>query len=423
MEQDRDESPNGRSGTATGNYRSTLNRLRYGRLFSPENFRKRKKTILGAVMGLLVIGALLLWWRSTFTESTDDAQIDGHINPISARVSGHVVRIDFRDYQYVQAGVLLVEIDPADYRVALQRAEAEYADAVSGAEAASMNVPISSVSTRSGIESAAANADNARAGVLAAKKQFEAARAGLRQREAENFKVQKDLVRYRNLVERDVIPRQQYDQAVATATVSSAAVDAARAQATAAREQVAQAHGRLRQAEAELAAARTGPQQVSVVRSKAGSAEATVKRYKAALEQAKLNLGYTRVTSPVSGVVGKRTVEVGQNVEPGQVLLSIVPLDDIWVTANFKETQLGKMRPGQKVKISVDTYGKTYDGHVESIAGASGARFSLFPPENATGNYVKVVQRIPVKIVFEKGQDREHLLRPGMSVIPVVRVK
>ncbi len=423
MEQDKDESPNGRSGTTAGYFRSTLRRLRSGRLFSPENIRKRKKAILGTVIGLLVIGALLLWWRSTYTESTDDAQIDGHINPISARVSGHVVRINFRDYQYVQAGALLVEIDPADYRVALERAEAEYADAVAGAEAARMNVPISSVSTRSGIESAAANAANARAGVLAAEKQLEAARAGLRQREAENFKVQKDLVRYRNLVERDVIPRQQYDQAVATATVSSAAVDAARAQATAAMEQVAQARGRLRQAEAELAAARTGPQQVSVVRSKAESAEATVKRYKAARDQAKLNLGYTRVTAPVSGVVGKRSVEVGQNVEPGQVLLSIVPLDDIWVTANFKETQLGKMRPGQKVKISVDTYGNTYDGHVESIAGASGARFSLFPPENATGNYVKVVQRIPVKIVIEKGQDRDHLLRPGMSVIPVVRVK
>ncbi len=423
MESERDEAPIGQNGSAARNFRSTLHRFGVGRLFSPENIRKREKTILGAVIAFLLIGVLLFWWRSTYTESTDDAQIDGHINPISARVTGHVVQIDFRDYQYVQAGAVLVEIDPTDYRVALERAEAEYADAVAGAQAARMNVPISSVSTRSGIESAAANAANARAGVVAAEKQLEAARAGLRQKEAEDVRTQKDLARYRNLVQRDVIPRQQYDQAVAAATVSSAAVDAARAQATAAMEQVAQARGRLRQAEAELASARTGPQQVSVVRSKAESADAAVKRYKAALDQARLNLGYTRVTAPVSGVVGKRTVEVGQNVEPGQVLLSIVPLDDIWVTANFKETQLKRMRPGQKVKISVDTYGRTYDGHVESIAGASGARFSLFPPENATGNYVKVVQRIPVKIAFEKGQDREHLLRPGMSVIPVVRVK
>ncbi|MEA5115564.1 MAG: HlyD family secretion protein [Geobacteraceae bacterium] len=421
MVSDKDDATTARSDNGEKGPGSGLSRL--GRLFSRENIRQRKKSILVAVAAVLLIGALLLWWRSTYTESTDDAQIDGHINPISARVGGHVLRLGFRDYQYVQAGTVLVVIDPTDYRVALERAEAEYADALAGAKAARTNVPISSVSTRSGIESAAANAANARAGVVAAEKQLEAARAGLRQKEAENVRTQKDLARYRNLVQRDVIPRQQYDQAVAAATVSSAAVDAAQAQATAAMEQVAQARGRLRQAEAELASARTGPQQVSVVQSKAESADAAVKRYKAALDQARLNLGYTRVTAPVSGVVGKRTVEVGQNVEPGQVLLSIVPLDDIWVTANFKETQLRKMRPGQKVKISVDTYGRTYDGHVESIAGASGARFSLFPPENATGNYVKVVQRIPVKIVFEKGQDRENLLRPGMSVIPVVRVK
>jgi len=409
--------------TAASETEARPKRALFGRLFLSENVRKRKKALLGAAAGIIVLGALLLWWRSTYTESTDDAQIDGHINPISARVGGHVLKLDFRDYQYVEAGAVLVEIDPTDYRVALERAEAEYADALAGARAARTNVPISSVSSRSGIESAAANAANADAGVVAAEKQLEAARAGLRQRAAENVRLQKDLVRYRNLVERDVIPLQQYDQAVAAATVAAAAVDAARAQVTAARELVVQARGRLRQAEAELASARTGPQQVSVVRSRAESAEATVKRYRAALDQARLNLGYTRVTAPVAGVVGKRTVEVGQNVEPGQVLLSIVPLDDIWVTANFKETQLKRMRPGQKVKISVDTYDRTYDGHVESIAGASGARFSLFPPENATGNYVKVVQRIPVKIVFEKGQDKEHLLRPGMSVQPVVRVK
>jgi membrane fusion protein (multidrug efflux system) len=318
---------------------------------------------------------------------------------------------------------VLVEIDPTDYRVAVERARAQYADALASAEAARISVPINSVNTKSGIVSALANVSNSLTGVSVAEKQLDAARARLRETEANNVKAQADLTRYRPLVERDVISRQQFDHAVAAAGSAAATEDAARAQVTVSMEQVRQARDRLRQAQAELESARTGPQQVSVTRSKADSAHASAKRYKAALDQAELNLHYTRVIAPVAGVVGKRTVEVGQNVEPGQVLLSIVPLDDIWVTANFKETQLGRMKPGQKVRISVDTYGRTYDGHVDSIAGASGARFSLFPPENATGNYVKVVQRIPVKIVFEKGQDREHLLRPGMSVVPSVRVK
>jgi membrane fusion protein (multidrug efflux system) len=393
------------------------------RPFSKEYFRKNKKIILVVFVVLLIAGGSLYWWRSTFWESTDDAQIDGHINPISARVGGHVARLNFTDYQYVKAGTLLVEIDPTDYRVAVERARARYADALASAEAARISVPINSVNTRTRIMSAVANVSNARAGVSVAEKQLDAAQARLREAEANDVKAQADLARYRPLVERDVISRQQYDHTVAAAGTAAATVDAAKAQVTASMEEVHQAKGRLRQAEADLESARTGPQQVSVTRSRADSADADAKRYKAALDQAELNLRYTRVIAPVSGVVGKRTVEVGQNVEPGQVLLSIVPLDDIWVTANFKETQLGLMRPGQKAKISVDTYGRTYDGHVDSIAGASGARFSLFPPENATGNYVKVVQRIPVKIVFEKGQDPEHILRPGMSVVPSVRVK
>jgi membrane fusion protein (multidrug efflux system) len=394
-----------------------------GRFFSRETFRKRKKLIIIVLGVVILVGGLLYWWQSTFWESTDDAQIDGHINPISARVGGHVARLNFRDYQYVEAGALLVEIDPTDYRVAVERARAQYADALASAEAARIGVPITSVNTKSGIVSAAANLANARAGVSFAENQLDAARARLREAEANNVKAQADLVRYRRLVERDVIPRQQFDHAVATAGTAAATVDAAKAQVTASMEQVRQAHGRLRQAQAELESARTGPQQVSATRSRAESADAAAKRYKAALDQAELNLRYTRVIAPVAGVVGNRTVEVGQNVEPGQVLVSIVPLNDIWVTANFKETQLGRMRPGQKARISVDTYGRTYDGHVDSIAGASGAKFSLFPPENATGNFVKVVQRIPVKIVFEKGQDPKHILRPGMSVVPSVRVK
>ncbi len=393
------------------------------RLGTQEVLLKWKKPLLFVLVVLLAAGGIFYWWHSTLWESTDDAQIDGHINPISARVGGHVVRLNFRDNQYVNAGTLLVEIDPTDYRVSVERARAEYADARASLKAARTNVPITSVSTKSSILSASANVANARAGVSAANKQLEASRARLRETEANNVKAQADLARYRPLVERGTISRQQYDQTVAAADTAAAAVDAARALVTATMEQVEQARGRLRQAGAELESARTGPQQVSVIRSRAESASAAVKRYKAALDQAELNLRYTRVTAPVAGMVSQRSVEVGQNVAPGQLLLSIIPLDDIWVTANFKETQLERMQPGQKVKIGVDTYRRTYDGHVDSIAGASGARFSLFPPENATGNYVKVVQRIPVKIVFEKGEDREHILRPGMSVVPAVRVK
>ncbi|MBW4056172.1 MAG: HlyD family secretion protein [Proteobacteria bacterium] len=394
-----------------------------GHLFSRENVRKWKRVIVVVVITLLAVGAVFYWWHSTFWESTDDAQIDGHINPVSARVRGHVARLDFKDYQYVAAGSLLVEIDPTDYQVAVERARAEYADALAGAHAARITVPITSVNIRSGIVSATAHVANTRAGVAAMEKQLEAAQARQRENEATNVLAQANLTRYRSLVTRDIISRQQYDQTVAVAASAAAAVDAAHALVTASRAQVEQARDRLRQAQAELESARTGPQQVSVTRLRADSAHAAVKRYKAALDQAELNLRYTRVITPVAGVVGKRTVEVGQNVEPGQVLLSIIPLDDIWVTANFKETGLRRMKPGQKVSIYVDTYHRTYDGHVDSISGASGSRFSLFPPENATGNYVKVVQRIPVKIIFEKSQAGGELLRPGMSVEAAVRVK
>jgi membrane fusion protein (multidrug efflux system) len=239
------------------------------------------------------------------------------------------------------------------------------------------------------------------------------------------LKAQDDVNRYQPLAQRDEIPKQQYTQAVNSQKATAAAVERARASAAAAEQQVAQARSRLSTAQAQLQYAETQPQQLSVQRSRARAAEAETERAAAALQQAQLNLQYTTVVAPVAGIVGQRSVHPGQNVSPGQQLITIVPLDsqNIWVTANFKETQLTFMRPGQSVRIYVDTYGRIYDGHVLNIAGASGARYSLLPPENATGNYVKVVQRIPVKIVFEKGQDPEHLLRPGMSVEPDVRVR
>ncbi len=389
--------------------------------FRAGNPRFRVFLIVGIIV-LLVTG-FFLWRYFDSYEDTDDAQIDGHLNSISARVSGHVLKLLVDDNQYVPMGTPLIEIDPKDYQVAVDRAKADYADAVALAEAARVNVPITSVNTNSQTSSAQADVENANAGIAAARQQFSAAKAQLAEAEANNVKAQNDLVRYKQLVDKQEISEQQYDQAVAAAHAGTASVDAARASASAADNQVRQAQSRLLQAQANLRAAATGPQQVETYRSRAQSAQAQADLKRAALEQAELNLRYTVIVAPVNGVVTNRTVEVGQNVSIGQELMKVINLDDIWVTANFKETQLKRMQVGQRATIHVDTNGKDYKAHVQSIAGASGAITSLLPPENATGNYVKVVQRIPVKITFDPGETREHVLRPGMSVEPKVWIK
>lgn len=385
------------------------------------NPRLRLFLIIGAVV--LVVGGILLWLHLSSYESTDDAQIDGHLNPISTRVNGHVTKLLVNDNQYVDAGTPLIQIDPTDYQVALDNAKAEYEDALANARAAQANVPVTTVSTGSQISGASADVQNSQAGIGAAKQQFDAAKAQLLQAEANNVKAQNDLVRYKQLVDKQEISQQQYDQAVASAQADAAAVEAARASAAAAEQQVVQAQSRLASSEANLRSAQTAPQQVTAVRARADAAQAEVLSKKAALDQAQLNLQYTQILAPVSGIVTNRTVEVGQNVSIGQEMMKLINLDDIWVTANFKETQLRHMQAGQPVEIYVDSNGKTYKGHVQSISGASGAVTSLLPPENATGNYVKVVQRIPVKIIFDAGETREHVLRPGMSVEPKVQIK
>jgi membrane fusion protein (multidrug efflux system) len=372
---------------------------------------------------VLLVAGFFLWRYFTSYESTDDAQIDGHLNSISARVSGHVEKLLVNDNQYVAAGTPLVEIDPRDYQVAVERAKAAYADALATAQAAQVNVPITSVNTGSQLTGAQADVENARAGISVARQQFDAARAQLEQAEANDVKAQNDLGRYKQLVEKQEISQKQYDQAVAASRASAATVAAARASAVASEQQVTQAQSRLAQAEANLRAAGTGPQQVATTRSRAQSAEAEVQLRRAELDQAELNLQYTLIIAPVRGIVTNRTVEVGQNVSIGQELMKVINLDDIWVTANLKETQLRHMQVGQPVTIHVDTTGQDYKGHVQSIAGASGAISSLLPPENATGNYVKVVQRIPVKITFDPGETKEHILRPGMSVEPKVWIR
>ncbi len=381
---------------------------------------------LVAIVAVVLVG--WFWWESRQWEDTDDAQIDGHIYPISARVAGQVTKVSFDDGQKVHKGDVLVTIDPTDYAVALERARADYEDAQAQALAAQYGVPVSSVGSFSQIRSASADMSSAVAGVAAAEKQVEAAQAQVVEAEADAQKLNTDVERYRQLLGKREISQQQFDAATAAATAANATVKARQASLLAAQAQVKQAQSRIDQANAELKNAQVTPKTVAATQAKAKSADAQAQRYKAALDQAQLNLSYTTIVAPVDGIVGKRSVQVGSNVAIGQDLMAIVPLRDVWVTANFKETQLAHMRPGQPVKIKVDTYGgRKWNGHVSNIGGATGAKYSLLPPENATGNYVKVVQRIPVRIDFD-GNDKsdfnkDGLLRPGMSVLPDVKVR
>jgi membrane fusion protein (multidrug efflux system) len=367
------------------------------------------KWIIALVALVLIVAGIFVWHYYSVRESTDDAQIDGHIDPISSRVSGTVLKVYYDDNQQVKAGDLLVELDPKDYEVALARAKADLANAEANAAAAKVGVPLTT--TTSSSQLAAADA-----AVNAANREIESTRARVQEAQANYTKAADDLKRMEQLVQKDEVSRQQYDASVAAATASKATLEAAKAG-------VATAEGRAAQARAQADAAHTVPEQIKVTRAKSEAAAAEVERDKAALAQAELNLQYTKVTAPVDGILSKRSVEPGQVVQAGQPLFAIVNLDDIWVTANFKETQLKNMRVGQQVQIGVDAFGKDYQGTLESIGGATGARFSLLPPENATGNYVKVVQRIPVRIRINKGQDPNHTLRPGMSVVPTVFVK
>lgn len=367
------------------------------------------KWVLLALALLLIAGVIFVWHYYSVRESTDDAQIDGHIDPISARVSGTVLRVLHDENEFVQAGTLLVELDPKDYELALEHARADLADAEANAIAAQVGVPLTTTTSSGQLQAADAV-------VIAAEREIDSARSRVQEAQANYTKAAEDLKRFEQLVKKDEVSRQQYDAAVASAAAAKATLDSANAM-------VANAESRAAQARAQAASAHTVPEQVRVTKAKANAALAQVQRARAAVAQAELNLQYTKIFAPVTGILSKRNVEPGQTIQAGQPLFSAVNLEDLWVTANFKETQLKNMQPGQKVKISVDAYGKNYNGTVESISGATGSRFSLLPPENATGNYVKVVQRVPVRIRFDKGQDPNHLLRPGLSAVPTVFVK
>jgi len=400
---------------------------------------RRPGVRIGVGVAVLAVIGIAAWlWITAGRESTDDAQVDGHVTPIAARVGGTVSRVLVIDNQQVAQGATLVEIDPRDYQVALDKAKADVADAEAATVSATSNVPVISAQTTGGVTSARGGVESAQSGITAAEREVDVARARLttaqakqREVEANATKTARDVERLRGLLAKDEVSQQQFDAAVAAADNQKAAVDSARSQVAEAQSGIPVAESRLaqakaaeQQARAEWQTAQSGPQQVASTRAHAAAAEAHVLQVKASVAQAELNLQYATVKAPVKGIVSRKNVEPGQIVQPGQPLMAVIPLDDIWVTANYKETQLTNVRPGQRAIVTVDAFGgREFTGHVDSIAAATGARFSLLPPENATGNYVKVVQRVPVKIVLDGGQDAEHLLRPGMSVTPTIYTK
>jgi membrane fusion protein (multidrug efflux system) len=393
--------------------------------------RSRRWFVIG---GIAVVAALafFLWRYFSPTVSTDDAQVAGHVNPIAARVGGAIKAVHVVDNQAVKANDVLVEIDPRDYELAVARAEADLASADAAAKAAQSDIPVTSAAATSGQDIAQAGTGSAEAALQAADREVDAAnakvasaQARLTEAQAQATRVQQDLERLRPLAAKDEIPRQHFEAAQTAVTATRAGVDSAEAAvrqeqanvqvATARRAQVASA---LRQAQAQNQAAATAPQQIAQIRARAGVAEAAVQQARAMLEQAKLNLERTTVRAPADGIVTRRALEIGQVVQPGQALLAVTALTDVWVVANFKETQLRDLRPGQHATVSVDAYGgRDYSGHVESISAATGATFSLLPPDNASGNFVKVVQRVPVRIVLDaRAAGSDAVLRPGMSV-------
>ena len=391
-----------------------------------------KRISIALVVVVIAVLAASVWlWATAGRETTDDAQVDAHVTPVAARVGGTVVSVQVKENQEVEAGAVLVVIDPRDYQVALDKARAELATAEADAAAARVNIPITSTAATSNDSNARGGVDQAQAGIDGAQRGIEAANARLataqaRQREAEAnaVKTAKDVERFKGLLAKDEIAQQQYDAAVAGADAAHAAADSAKAQVqeaqagiSVAQSQLMQARAGHSQAAAQLQNAQSAPEQVAAQRARASSADARVLQQRATVQQAELNVQYATLKAPMKGIVSKKSVEIGQVIQPGQPLMTVIPLEEVWVTANFKETQLEHMRPGQPAVIEVDAYGgRDFKAHVDSLAAATGSRFSLLPPENATGNFVKVVQRVPVRIAIDEKQDVEQLLRPGMSV-------
>jgi len=388
--------------------------------------RSLSRWILLIAFAAIAAAALTAWWvHAQRFESTDDAQIEGHLNSISARISGTVAAINpqVENNQYVEAGTLLVELDPNDYQVALEHARADLVKREAATRSAAVNVPITNANAFSQLYAAEAARDEAAATVDAEEANLSAAQHKVQQDEALYARAERDRARYQALVEKREISRSEYDARETEAIAAAQALASDRAIVASAQQRITQARSRVTQKEAEVEAGRTAPQQVIAAKARLQSSIGEADQARADVRTAELNLGYTKIYAPVSGIIGRKTVEIGQRVQPGQSLLSIVPLDDIWVTANFKETQLKLMRPGQPARIHVDTFDRYYDGTIDNLPAAAGTLFSLLPPENASGNFVKVVQRLPVRIRFNPDQDPQHKLRPGMSVEPTVLVR
>ena len=391
---------------------------------SPTQKRKRAFLIFFSVLLAIAAAGFLYWLHERNFESTDDAQVDGHLNPISARIDGTVIKVYVENNQAVNVGDPLVDLDPRDYQVALDQALSQLAQARSMVTAERPNVPITKVQNVTNISSAEAEVAAAKAALEAAERDRQAYAARLAQSEATNAKAQSDLARYRILIEKEEVSQQEYDQVASAAKESAAAVAANRASLQAAAQLVEQRRAEVAQAESRLAQYRRIAQQVLAIRTATvQSNEANVKAAEAQVEQAKLKLAYCHIVAPVAGIVMNRVAEVGAHSAAGQALLTIVQINDLWVTANFKETQLRHLRPGQPATIHVDALGRDFQGYVDSVGGSTGAVASVLPPENATGNYVKVVQRIPVRIRFKPDQKGLLQLRPGMSVEPQVRIR
>jgi membrane fusion protein, multidrug efflux system len=387
--------------------------------------RKPVRWILLAAL-LIALAAGSVWWVGSLKyESTDDAQVDGHVDLVSSRISGTVTYINpgVENNQFVQAGTLLIELDPRDYQAELEHARANLNTRAAEVRSAQVAVPIVDANAYGQLHAAEAARDEALASVEAEQANLIAAQHKLQQDEAIHARAERDRVRYQALVVKHEISRSDYDARDTDAAAAAQAVESDRAIVAATEKKITQAQNVVTQREAQIEAARIAPQQVNDARAKSDSASGHLEQARADLHSAQLNLSYTKIYAPVSGVIGRKTVELGHRIQPGQSLLAIVPVDDIWITANFKETQLKHMRVGQSVSVRVDTFSRDYLGKVESLPAAAGPVFSLFPPENATGNYVKVVQRFPVRIRLNKDQDPEHTLRPGMSVEPTVTLR
>jgi membrane fusion protein (multidrug efflux system) len=396
----------------------------------------RTRLVIGGAVLLAVFLGLYLYFHNR--ESTDDAQVDGHITPIAAKVYGRVAKVLVNDNQQVKAGQVIVQLERGDYQAALDQAKANLALAESEARSAGVDVPRTSETSASDTSSAQAQLAGAQADLIRAQATYEQAQtadlayaqANVDKSRANAQLAQADLARYLPLMEKGEISKQQYDAAKANADASASALNAdeqrlaqAKRNIEISRAQLDASKARVLQAEAGVATARADVKRVAMRSADAQAKLAKVDQARAQVEAAQLNFSYCDILAPVDGVVTHKQVEEGQVVQQGQGLMVIVPLQDVWVTANFKETQLRKMRPGQKAYVEVDTYGKTFTGHVDSISGATGAVVSLLPPENATGNFVKVVQRIPVKIVLDPIPANEAILRPGMNVDATVITK